>query len=101
MSACFTGIDGDAVQPLVERLGLNEDPELWNDENDILLQERSKNYTPTWGWANTRISPTSNLNVVSFSSGWGDGGYPSYFGYDKHENPVALVTDFGLLEVDL
>lgn len=39
--------------------------------------------------------PFGNANVVMFHSGWGDGSYPSYFGYDARGNVTALVTDFG------
>lgn len=37
-------------------------------------------------------------NVVGFGSGYGDGGYPSFFGLDELGRPVALLTDFGLLD---
>jgi hypothetical protein len=33
-------------------------------------------------------------NVLIFSSGWGDGSYPSYWALDASGEPVALVTDF-------
>jgi hypothetical protein len=33
-------------------------------------------------------------NVLIFSSGWGDGSYPSYWALDAAGEPVALVTDF-------
>jgi hypothetical protein len=33
------------------------------------------------------------------SSGWGDGSYPSFWGYDAGGQRVALVTDFGVLDV--
>jgi hypothetical protein len=36
--------------------------------------------------------------VIAFSSGWGDGSYPSFWGYDADSQPVALVTDFGVLD---
>ncbi len=36
-------------------------------------------------------------NVAVFSTGIGDGSYPSYFGFDEHGAPVALVTDFGMV----
>jgi hypothetical protein len=39
--------------------------------------------------------PFGNANVVMFHSGWGDGYYPSYFGYDASGKVTALVTDFG------
>jgi Protein of unknown function (DUF4241) len=33
-------------------------------------------------------------NVLIFSSGWGDGSYPSFWALDAFGEPVALVTDF-------
>jgi hypothetical protein len=47
-------------------------------------------------WANTRISDFSEANVVAFSSGWGDGGYASFWGYDESCKLTGLVTDFAL-----
>jgi hypothetical protein len=35
--------------------------------------------------------------VVMFSSGYGDGVYPTYRGYDKTGNLVAVITDFMLV----
>jgi len=39
-------------------------------------------------------------NVVVFSSGEGDGSYPSFWGLNADGEPVCLITDFGLLSVD-
>jgi hypothetical protein len=36
-------------------------------------------------------------NLIAFSSGWGDGCYASFFGYDAHDKLVGLVTDFQVL----
>lgn len=36
-------------------------------------------------------------NIAMFSSGWGDGGYASWFGYDAQGRVVALVTDFAVV----
>ena len=40
--------------------------------------------------------PTNNPdeNIIMFSSGWGDGMYPCYWGLDKNKQPLALITDF-------
>ncbi|MDQ0012108.1 hypothetical protein J2W23_000472 [Variovorax boronicumulans] len=37
-------------------------------------------------------------NVLIFSSGWGDGSYPSFWALDASGEPVALVTDFMMME---
>jgi hypothetical protein len=43
------------------------------------------------------LDPDSGVNVVSFTSGMGDGVYASYFGLAADGSAVCLVTDFGLL----
>lgn len=51
-------------------------------------------YVPTFSWANLRHRDGS---VVAFSSGWGDGSYASYWGFDGTGRLVALATDFAVL----
>jgi hypothetical protein len=36
-------------------------------------------------------------NVAAFTSGWGDGHYSTYIGYDKDGQICRLLTDFGLI----
>lgn len=36
--------------------------------------------------------------LAVFTSGWGDGSYPSYWALDADGTPVALVTDFMIIE---
>lgn len=35
-------------------------------------------------------------NVIMFTSGWGDGYYSSWWGFNEADQPVCLITDFGL-----
>jgi hypothetical protein len=51
-------------------------------------------------WANHLVNDTKGGNIIAFSSGWGDGGYSSYWGYDAKGNIAALVTDFMLLHMN-
>jgi Protein of unknown function (DUF4241) len=44
------------------------------------------------------VDQASGANVIGFSSGFGDGGYPSWFGLDADGEPLVLLTDFGILE---
>lgn len=44
--------------------------------------------------------PLDDANAIMFSSGWGDGFYASWFGYDADGNVAALVTDFLTIEWD-
>ncbi|MFB2922185.1 DUF4241 domain-containing protein [Aerosakkonema funiforme] len=59
-----------------------------------LLEALEKNYSTTWKWANMRVDESTEANVIAFSSGWGDGVYATYFGYDAEDNIVSVVTDF-------
>jgi hypothetical protein len=54
----------------------------------------------TWHWANVRVDTSTGANLVGFASGWGDGRYASYWGYDAHDDVVCLMTDFGLFDGD-
>jgi hypothetical protein len=45
------------------------------------------------------VDPATGTNVIGFSSGFGDGAYPSWFGLDANGRPLVLLTDFGILEV--
>lgn len=62
-----------------------------------LDDEMAKSYQYTWSWANVSLDAADGANVIVFSSGWGDGCYPSYFGYDAAGHVVCLVTDFHVL----
>lgn len=42
------------------------------------------NYTPS----------NSDANIIMFGSGWGDGIYPRYVGFDKNRQAVKLIVDF-------
>ena len=42
--------------------------------------------------------PLGEANAIMFHSGWGDGFYASWFGYDAEGNVAALVTDFQTIE---
>jgi hypothetical protein len=42
--------------------------------------------------------PAGDTNIAMFASGWGDGFYASYFGFDKNGRVVALVTDFAIID---
>lgn len=44
--------------------------------------------------------PLGAANAIMFGSGWGDGFYASWFGYDADGNVAALVTDFATIDWD-
>jgi len=62
------------------------------EKYERLKQEVHK---PDIDWVDFRVSEFCNILV--FSSGEGDGAYPSYFGYDADGNAICLATDFGII----
>jgi hypothetical protein len=50
-----------------------------------------KTYKPTWMWLDWRPSPERRENIICFSSGWGDGVHPSFFGLSAEGSLTALV----------
>jgi hypothetical protein len=69
---------------------------LMKDGNyEKISAELDKTYKHTRSWLLWGNNPSK---VALFSSGWGDGFYASYIGYDKNNKICRLVTDFGVLE---
>lgn len=69
-----------------------------NEKDDnfmLLIDDMKKNYKHTWDYLNWEKNQT---NVIMFKSGWGDGYYATYIGFDKSGNICRLVTDFVVLE---
>lgn len=85
-TGCF--MDRDAAELLARRFDADE------AASDALVEAMEATYRSTRSWAVYRPSEAHAANVVCFSSGWGDGSYPSFFGLDEAGRPVALVTDF-------
>jgi Protein of unknown function (DUF4241) len=85
---CF--MDAEAAELLSERMTQEDD---FYEEITEGMQTTYKN---TRSWLSFQPSNTSKANVVCFSSGWGDGVYPSFFGYSLNGDVVSLVTDFCL-----
>ncbi|MBR8701688.1 hypothetical protein IX317_001486 [Fusobacterium sp. DD29] len=79
---------------------LEEEKEADNPYNDIfeeLLEESFKKF-PKYqrdggDWANW-IIPNTELNIPIFASGWGDGDYPCYFGYDEKGELCGFYIHF-------
>lgn len=69
---------------------------------DILVEEFAENakgspYSSSFGdWNNHLVDEKDNLNIIMFSSGWGDGSYPTYWGTNDKNEIVELVIDFML-----
>jgi hypothetical protein len=48
-------------------------------------------------WADIPLNE-DGLNMILFRSGWGDGFYASYWGFDENDEVACLVTDFAVLD---
>ncbi|GAB1343711.1 DUF4241 domain-containing protein [Gemmatimonas sp.] len=70
------------------------------DFSEMLADAMDTTYRPTRSWASLELDQGAGvpLNVVSFSSGWGDGGYASWWGLDATGAPLLLLTDFAVLD---
>ncbi len=72
--------------------------ELDTNVYDEFEEQFDKTYIHTYSYAIGSITGGEHNEVAAFSSGYGDGCYPSYFGLDEAGKPCALVTDFLVLE---
>ena len=78
---------------------LEEDPDIdpYNDLFCDLLEENAKacpKYQLSHGdWLNWTV-PDTDCNLPIFASGWGDGYYPVYFGYDAKGKVCAVYVRF-------
>jgi predicted DNA-binding WGR domain protein len=61
-----------------------------------LRQRLAKRHAPNRSWAAIDVGGKAT-NLVAFTSGWGDGCFPSYWGYDDDRRLACLVTDFLVL----
>jgi hypothetical protein len=62
------------------------------------LEDRfDENYQDTRSWLVTSIKDKVD-NFAIFSTGWGDGVYPSFWGFDENGDPSCLITDFLITE---
>lgn len=81
----------------MDELTCNEFVALIEPTDDGMLPELEKalsdSYVYTYSTANYTLSGTDN-NLTVFSSGYGDGCYPSYWGYDEKGGLCCLITDF-------
>lgn len=79
---------------------LAEQIEEWVDKTDpknYLAVEAVINDILDHHWARVELNSKTGANIIAFSSGFGDGAYPSYFGYAEDGVLCCLVTDFFVL----
>jgi Protein of unknown function (DUF4241) len=65
-----------------------------NYYDDVL----SRDLPPEADWGEHIPDPTSDLNMIIFGSGLGDGLYFCYWGFDSSGSPASLILDFQLFD---
>jgi uncharacterized protein DUF4241 len=88
-TGCF--MDPIAGRLLAERM--EQDDEYFN----VIMDGMQTTYRHTRSWLDWRPSPERDANIICFSSGWGDGYYPSFFGFSSEGRLCVLLTDFLIL----
>lgn len=63
--------------------------------DNVLMEELTRNADV---FSNHFPTPDSDLNVMIFSTGWQEGIFASYWGYDADGNVACLLTDFNLFD---
>ncbi|KQX92225.1 DUF4241 domain-containing protein [Variovorax sp. Root473] len=91
---CFMDVDGAKAMAEREARESATNPEYVSYYDDVLGADLASadiadHYPLGAGSAN---------NVLIFSAGWGDGSYPSFWALDAAGEPVALVTDFMVMQ---
>ena len=96
---CVADIQTQAAFKTYWAKRLEEDPDIdpYNDLFCDLLEENAKacpKYQLSHGdWINWTV-PDTDCNLPIFASGWGDGYYPVYFGYDAKGEVCAVYVRF-------
>ena len=96
---CIADIQTQAAFKTYWAKRLEEDPDIdpYNDLFCDLLEENAKAHPKYQGdcgdWLNWTV-PDTDCNLPIFASGWGDGYYPVYFGYDAKGEVCAVYVRF-------
>lgn len=67
---------------------------------DELAAAMARTYQHTRSWALMAIAGARQPELAAFSSGWGDGGYGSWWGLDATGAPAMFLTDLAVLDDD-
>ncbi|HAQ41240.1 MAG TPA: hypothetical protein DCM73_10680 [Clostridiales bacterium] len=81
-------------ESVMEILDVMDEKELDKYEKSIRDAVRENEYS----CAEIIIDKKTNCNIVTFASGWNEGTFPSYYGFDKNHKLARLVTDFMVIE---
>ncbi|EJL39650.1 hypothetical protein BAG01nite_05760 [Brevibacillus agri] len=92
------GVDAGTGAFMDEKACKRLESRLEQDEafSEALMAEMDQTYKHTRSWLVKDMG--DGCNIAMFSSGWGDGSYASYIGYDADGQIVRLLTDFYLVD---
>ena len=68
-------------------------------EDDPLIRALEETRVDTWDHADLVVGP-DDLDVVAFSTGFGDGRYPTYWGLDAQGQLVCAMTEFFVVDAE-
>lgn len=89
-----TTITSAEARERLEGMITDDEDGWWSLQDEVFASMTAHDYIATeWPVAD-------GLNLVRFSSGYGDGGYPVYIGFDADDKPTRVVVDFVLLHLD-
>lgn len=103
--ACFMDVETTPIY-LAKIDTLLEKDEEADYYDEVLADEFSKysgknNFSRALGdWNDHHPDEASDNNVIMFSSGWGEGYYPAYWGLNEEGAAVELTIDFLLNDFD-
>ncbi len=81
----------------VAAVGLNDRMRAQSDFYEVMIAEMDKTYRHTWSWLDLKFG---DGNLIAFSSGYGDGMYATYAGFDAEGEVPVVVTDFGVVPLE-
>ncbi len=88
-TGCF--MDRMAAETL-DRMMTEDSEYFWT-----IIHEMEETEVNTWSWADM---PFGKGNMIVFSSGFGDGVYATYVGFDEGGKVIAVVADFAVVQLD-
>lgn len=103
--ACF--LDEETNAQLVKKIDALQEKDPEANYYDEVLAEEFRNYSgknnfsrELGDWNDHHPDKDSDNNAIMFSSGWGDGYYPAYWGLNEEGDTMELVIDFLINEFD-
>lgn len=81
-------------EKVMEMLDLLSEDEL--DDYEIRIKDTVRN--SDCSCADIIMDEKSGLNIIVFASGWNEGTFPTYCGFDENNKLSRLVTDFMVVE---